>query len=215
MSQVDMAQPTLRNRRRHRQIETMRNTASALQITNITKTFGHTVAVKNASLEIPHGQVVALLGKNGAGKTTLVDITLGLQQQDSGTAKLFNVSPRQAIRRSLVGVVHQTGALLGEYTVGQTLKLFAATSALTVLASFASGMFIPLNQMGLILGRAGPLDSVLRPGRHGAMPAIRVGIFRSQMVGELSGVDRSFRGTGYLEPATRHRTLTDLDLCQR
>lgn len=156
MSQVDMAQPTLRNRRRHRQIETMRNTASALQITNITKTFGHTVAVKNASLEIPHGQVVALLGKNGAGKTTLVDITLGLQQQDSGTAKLFNVSSRQAIRRSLVGVVHQTGALLGEYTVGQTLKLFAATSALTVLASFASGMFIPLNQMGQFWAELAP-----------------------------------------------------------
>ncbi|MDC4232421.1 ABC transporter ATP-binding protein [Actinomyces sp. B33] len=91
------------------------------------KSFGTVTAVAGVDLTIPRGQVAALLGVNGAGKTTLIDLALGLQHPTHGSARLFGLAPRDAIRRGLVGVVHQSGALLPDYTVDRTLRLFAAT----------------------------------------------------------------------------------------
>lgn len=105
---------------------------AAFQIDKVTKKFrisrDHTVtALDEVSLRINRGEIVALLGQNGAGKTTMIDIALGLQPADNGEANLFGMSPRDAIRRSLIGVVHQTGALMPEYTVKQMLTVFWAT----------------------------------------------------------------------------------------
>ncbi|MDO4259592.1 MAG: ABC transporter ATP-binding protein [Actinomycetaceae bacterium] len=105
----------------------MTHDVSAISAQNITKTFGALRAVNDLSVEVGRGEIVSLLGKNGAGKTTLIDIVLGLQRPTSGVAKLFGMTPREAIRRSLVGVIHQTGALLSTYTVAEILKLFAST----------------------------------------------------------------------------------------
>ena len=77
----------------------------------VTKDYGKVRALNALSLDIPRGQIMALLGKNGAGKSTLIDIILGLQAPTSGTARVFGLAPRDAIRRSLVGVVLQTGSL--------------------------------------------------------------------------------------------------------
>ena len=101
----------------------------AIDVAGITQTFGATRAVDDVTLSVPQGQIVALLGQNGAGKTTLIDIALGLQRPDAGRARLLGMEPREAIRRSLVGVVHQTGALLPEYTVEQTLRVFGGMHA--------------------------------------------------------------------------------------
>ena len=101
----------------------------AIDVHDIRKTFGSTRALDGVDLQVPVGQIVALLGKNGAGKTTLIDIILGLQHSDSGTATLFGMTPREAVRHSLVGVVQQTGALLPDYTVIQTLRVFGGAHA--------------------------------------------------------------------------------------
>ncbi|MCD4550119.1 ABC transporter ATP-binding protein [Schaalia sp. lx-260] len=98
----------------------------ALRAVDVKKQFGPVKAVDGISLEIPRGHIVALLGKNGAGKSTFIDIALGLQRATSGHVELFGMSPREAIRRSLVGVVQQSGALMNNYTVEQTLRLFSA-----------------------------------------------------------------------------------------
>ena len=63
--------------------------ARALEVKQVTKYFGNVHAVDGVSLEIPTGQVVALLGENGAGKTTLLDMVLGLSQPTSGTIKVL------------------------------------------------------------------------------------------------------------------------------
>jgi len=55
----------------------------------VTKRYGSTVALDRLSLEIPRGQVLALLGENGAGKTTLMRLILGLQWPDAGEIRLF------------------------------------------------------------------------------------------------------------------------------
>lgn len=104
----------------------------AIEATGIRKSFGTTKAVDGVDLTVTTGSIAALLGKNGAGKTTLIDIILGLQRPTTGTVRLFGMAPRDAIRRSLVGVVHQTGALLTDYTVRQALTVFAATHTHTL-----------------------------------------------------------------------------------
>ncbi len=48
-----------------------------LEVQDVSKSFGHFVAVKNVSLAIPEGQVTALIGPNGAGKTTLYNMVSG------------------------------------------------------------------------------------------------------------------------------------------
>lgn len=99
----------------------------AIDARKITKTFGKVTAVNQLSLEIQQGEIVALLGHNGAGKTTFLDVCLGLQDATSGEAKLYGMRSHEAVRRSLIGVMQQTGGLLTDYTVKGFLKNVAAT----------------------------------------------------------------------------------------
>lgn len=100
---------------------------AAVELDRITKTFGKVKAVDHLSIKIAAGEIVALLGPNGAGKTTTIDMALGLVAPDSGQVKIFGMSPREAIKRGLVGVVQQNDSLLNELSVEKLLKLVAAT----------------------------------------------------------------------------------------
>ncbi len=72
------------------------------------------------------GEVVALVGPNGAGKSTTIDAMLGLTTPDTGSARLFGLTPTEAVRRGRVGAMLQTGELLPHVTVGELLGLVAA-----------------------------------------------------------------------------------------
>ncbi|WP_130864781.1 ABC transporter ATP-binding protein [Acidipropionibacterium timonense] len=85
------------------------------------------VAVDHLSLTIDRGEVVAFLGPNGAGKSTTIDMILGLTSPDSGTVAVLGSDPRQAARSGRVGAVYQTGGLLPDFTVAETMKAIAAT----------------------------------------------------------------------------------------
>ena len=61
----------------------------SIEIENIGKQFGSFTALKNVTLTIPSGELVALLGPSGSGKTTLLRIIAGLETPDSGRI-LFN-----------------------------------------------------------------------------------------------------------------------------
>lgn len=98
---------------------------AALDLRDLSLTYGRDVkAVDHVSLRVEQGEVVALLGPNGAGKTTLIDLALGLAQPQTGSATLLGFSAAEAIRRGLVGVVNQTGALPMDDTVERTVSLF-------------------------------------------------------------------------------------------
>lgn len=67
--------------------------SNAVEISSLTKTFGHTVALDELDLVVPTGQVHGFLGPNGAGKSTTIRILLGLLRADSGTARLLGGDP--------------------------------------------------------------------------------------------------------------------------
>ncbi|MCL2451475.1 ATP-binding cassette domain-containing protein, partial [Candidatus Saccharibacteria bacterium] len=59
-----------------------------ITLKNLTKRFGHKIAVDNISINIPEGKVVGFLGPNGAGKTTTMNMILGLEKPTAGEAKI-------------------------------------------------------------------------------------------------------------------------------
>ena len=57
---------------------------SLLKLENVTKSFGGLIAVNDVSLEIEHGELIAIVGSNGAGKTTLFNVISGVYLPDKG-----------------------------------------------------------------------------------------------------------------------------------
>ena len=101
----------------------------AVELTGVHKSFGHVHAVAGVDLHLSSGEIVAILGPNGAGKTSTIDIILGLSQPDAGRVKVFGMEPRQAISRGLVSAVMQTGGLLRDLTVFETVEYTASLFA--------------------------------------------------------------------------------------
>lgn len=102
----------------------------ALELKNISKTFGTHKAIDDISLSIASGEVHAILGENGAGKSTLMKIIFGIYQPDSGfNAKIYlkgkKVSiptPRFAIKNG-IGMVHQHFMLVRPFSILQNIIL--------------------------------------------------------------------------------------------
>ena len=102
---------------------------SAIRLAGVTKSFGDVEAVRGIDLEIQQGEIVAFLGPNGAGKTTTIDMILGLSQPGTGAVDVLGYRPRQAIARGLVSAVMQTGGLLKDLTVRETVEYTACLFA--------------------------------------------------------------------------------------
>lgn len=101
----------------------------AVDAVDLHKGFGSVRAVDGVTLKVEPGEIVAFLGPNGAGKTTTIDMLLGLSGPDSGSVRVFGESPRAAIAHGLVSAVLQTGGLLKDITVRETLDLTASLFA--------------------------------------------------------------------------------------
>ncbi|MFE4195377.1 ABC transporter ATP-binding protein [Paenarthrobacter sp. NPDC056912] len=117
----------------------------AVHAAGLHKSFGKVHAVRGLDLTVQQGEVVAFLGPNGAGKTTTIDMILGLSAPDKGEVAVFGHTPRAAIARGQVAAVMQTGGLLRDISVRETVQLTAA-------------MFDSSRPVNEVLTRAGILD---------------------------------------------------------
>ena len=90
----------------------------SITLQNINKQFGAFKALDNINLDIPEGELVALLGPSGCGKTTLLRIIAGLEQADRGDVFLKgdNVT-EQPVKNRQIGFVFQRYALFRHMTV--------------------------------------------------------------------------------------------------
>ena len=101
----------------------------AVSVSGLRKTFGAVTAVDGVDLTVAPGEVVALLGPNGAGKTTTIELLLGLSRPDAGTVAVYGLDPVAAVRSGRVGAMLQSGGLLHDLKVRETVSLVAAMHA--------------------------------------------------------------------------------------
>src|SRR5690348_17363245 len=61
----------------------------AVEITNVTKTFGDLTAVDDLTLRVPQGSVYGFIGPNGSGKTTTMRMIVNIIYPDTGSIRVF------------------------------------------------------------------------------------------------------------------------------
>jgi sulfate transport system ATP-binding protein len=90
----------------------------SIEVRNLRKAFGAFVALDDVSLDVPGGELVALLGPSGSGKTTLLRIIAGLEPADHGTIRFHGEDATdQPLRERQVGFVFQHYALFRHMSV--------------------------------------------------------------------------------------------------
>lgn len=98
-----------------------------LDAQGVSKTFGAVVALRDASLQLNAGEVVALMGANGAGKSTFVKILTGALRPSGGTFRIrgrdANVTSPAAARKSGLIPVYQEPSLIPDLDVADNLRL--------------------------------------------------------------------------------------------
>ena len=92
----------------------MTNHTHALEIRDLSKSFGHIRAVRNASFDIPEGSIFGLIGRNGAGKTTIMRMMMNIYLPDSGEILLRGKKVDQGFDHKLIHTVPGRGYRLGD-----------------------------------------------------------------------------------------------------
>ena len=100
---------------------------AAIELKNITKTFGSVVANKNVNLTVNKGEILSILGENGSGKTTLMNMISGIYSPDEGEIFIDGKqavisSPRDAFDYK-IGMIHQHFKLVDVFDAAENIIL--------------------------------------------------------------------------------------------
>ncbi|MFJ2953499.1 ABC transporter ATP-binding protein [Streptomyces sp. NPDC087270] len=99
---------------------------AVVEVRNLHKRYGGTVAVDDVSFRVEQGEIFGILGPNGAGKTTTVECVEGLRTPDGGEIRVLGLDPLRdrAELTQRLGVQLQDGQLQDRMTVGEALRLY-------------------------------------------------------------------------------------------
>lgn len=105
----------------------MNNGTPLLEVRNLSKSFGAVQALRDLTMHVRAGEVVALAGDNGAGKTTLIKAISGVYRPTSGTVLLegkeVDFSSPQEARERGIETIYQDLALADNLTIGANIFL--------------------------------------------------------------------------------------------
>src|SRR3954465_964734 len=140
-------------------------TDMSINVSGVTKKFGDFVALDDISVDLPKGQLTALLGPSGGGKSTLLRIIAGLEDADSGTVTIAgNEATHLPPQRRTVGFVFQH---------------YAAFKHMSVAKNVAFGLEIRKRPKAETEKRVGEL-----------LELVHLSQFRDRMPSQLSGGQR-------------------------
>jgi ribose transport system ATP-binding protein len=94
-----------------------------LEVIGASKQFGATRALDGVSLQVGHGEIVALLGENGAGKSTLIKALAGVHTLDAGTMRYHGRDASDGLRHLPIAFIHQDLGLIEWMTVAENICL--------------------------------------------------------------------------------------------
>lgn len=99
---------------------------NAIDVHNLTKTFGSFTAVDHISFHVTKGEVFGFLGANGAGKTTAMRMLCGLLKPSSGEGKVagFNINTESEEIKKHIGYMSQKFSLYNNLTIRENIKFY-------------------------------------------------------------------------------------------
>ncbi|MDH3745750.1 MAG: ABC transporter ATP-binding protein, partial [Acidobacteriota bacterium] len=101
---------------------------TVVEVRNLRKTYGSTVAVDDVSLEVRRGEIFGLIGPNGAGKTTSMECIEGVRRPDRGHVSVLGLDPHADAYRlqDRIGVQLQQAQLQKRIKVWEAVDLWAS-----------------------------------------------------------------------------------------
>ena len=152
---------------------------NTVEIKNLTKKFGSTVAIDNLSLNIERGKITGLIGADGAGKTTLLRTIIGLLLPNEGEISLLGFNPvtEKDELNQHIGYMPQKFGLYEDLTVIENLKLYADLKGVNITPSPA------LRAMGAARGEGRGEGSILTK----MLEFTTLAPFQDRLAGALSG----------------------------
>jgi sulfate transport system ATP-binding protein len=141
----------------------------SILLSNISKNFGTFAALDNINLEIPEGELVALLGPSGCGKTTLLRIIAGLESADQG--------------RVLLSGQDRTDHDVSERGIGFVFQHYALFRHMTVFENVAFGLRVKPR-------RERPSNEVIAKKVHALLDLVQLDWLHDRYPDQLSGGQR-------------------------
>ena len=166
---------------------------------------GGRVLFEGLNLDVPPGEIVAIMGESGVGKSTLLNLIAGLDQADSGGVAIHGVAlesldedGRTRLRRDRIGFVFQAFHILPHLTLAQNVALPLVLQNVEAGQATAAATMM-LDSIGLP-GRAGDRPSQLSGGELQRVALARALVHRPALV-------LADEPTGNLDPETAARIL--------
>ncbi len=102
--------------------------AAALELKDLTVTYGSLRAVDNLSFDVRRGEIYGLLGSNGAGKSSTIKAVVGLVKPSGGSIRVLGRDPRvdELATKALIGYVPETQLLYDALTPREFLEFVAS-----------------------------------------------------------------------------------------
>ncbi len=134
---------------------------TVLTVSNLCKTYRHTVAVDDVSFRVAAGEIMGLLGPNGAGKTTTVNMILGVLEPRSGNIVINGVDllRRRSAALSCTNFSAVYAALPGNLSVEENLRVFGLLYEVPELARRIEDLLARFDLVRFRRTKAGMLSS--------------------------------------------------------